>query len=154
MGSGGPALSLALAVHKWDRCWGRPTRSPGSEPELEGGLTMWSALLYLTTRVRSPVLPHLVLPTPRTAGGQGQLSSSHALGAGSPSPMPASGASSAVFLRQGTGPSLPNAAAREAQEPTSSLAFMTLGLALLPAMGRGEGRGGDICSSPRSVQGK
>lgn len=67
--------------------------------------------------------------------------------------MPASGASSAVFLRQGTGPALPSAAAREAQGPTSSLAFMTLRLALLPAVGRDEGPGGDICSSPRSVQG-
>lgn len=92
--------------------------------------------------MRFPVLPHLVQPTPRTARGQGQLSSSHALGAGSPSPMLASGASSAVFLRQGTEPALPSATAREAQGPTSSFAFMTLGLALLPAMGRNGGRVG------------
>ena len=31
----GPALSCAPEDHRWDRCWGGPTQSPGSGPGLK-----------------------------------------------------------------------------------------------------------------------
>ena len=67
-GSGGPAPSHTPAVHRWGRCWGEPTQSPGSGPGWE---LSWSACQLScthTTRASSPALPRLAHPKPHKAG--------------------------------------------------------------------------------------
>ena len=62
--SGGPASSHTPAVHRWSRCWGGPTQSPGSgpgwkpdnSPVLTHGCQLFPTQVAQLARVSSPPL--------------------------------------------------------------------------------------------------